>query len=317
VTQWGLDPLWDTALPKHRTRVSDFPGRVADEQVSLRELTSTTVHVIGHRVRWDGSRRMWYCDIDLDPGTSYMPFVRLALVRYQPNALADAKISKVSLADFSQVLPRRRAVFQRNATQLTFRLYGNVPQHGPMQFPMESEYQDVSFPPPLGQPGESGRNKVELVLQTRDETLVSDLAWSDVKVLASTLAAPAGLVVQPTPLPDRRLDRGAARAEIPATVADRLGQRFDVSSAVDRGALARGEKEAVTEIGIDVGRVVESAIWEPTVTLPDVGGKPARIAVREYERYYTDRTVPERRGGTVHLRRVVEERLVFTAFFDL
>jgi hypothetical protein len=53
------------------------------------------------------------------------------------------------------------------------------------------------------------------------------------------------------------------------------------------------------------------------VTLPNVGDKPARLAVREYERYYTDRTVPEFRAGAVRQRRVVEERLVYTAFFDL
>ena len=122
VTQWGLDPLWDTALPKYRTRVTDFPARVADEVVSLRERDNTSVHVIGHRVYWDESRRMWYSDIELDPGASYMPFVRLALVRYQPNSLPDAKISKVFLTDFAQVLPRRRAVFQRSGAQLTFRI---------------------------------------------------------------------------------------------------------------------------------------------------------------------------------------------------
>lgn len=48
-----------------------------------------------------------------------------------------------------------------------------------------------------------------------------------------------------------------------------------------------------------------------------VGNKPARIVVREYERYYTDRTVHEHRAGATRRRRVVEERLVYTAFFSL
>jgi len=39
--------------------------------------------------------------------------------------------------------------------------------------------------------------------------------------------------------------------------------------------------------------------------------------VREYERYYTDSTVPEQRAGAVRQRRVVEERLVYSAVFDL
>jgi hypothetical protein len=317
VTQWGLDPLWDTALPKHRTRVADFPTRVADEQVSLREFPAAKVHVVGHRVRWDVGRHLWYGDLELDPGASYMPFVRLALVRYQPNALADAKISKIALADFSQVLPRRRAVFARNAAQVTFRLHGAVPQHGPMQFPMESAYEDVSFPPPLGSSGETGRNKVELILQTRDPALDTDLAWSDVSVLASTLVAPPGRVVQPGALQPRGVfDLRATRVEGPATLSDRLGRSLDVAAAVNLGAFAGADPALAARGDVEVGRIVDPSIWEATVTLPDVGGKPARVVVREYERYYTDRTVPEMRGS-LHRRRVVEERLVYTAFFGL
>ena len=39
-----------------------------------------------------------------------MPFVRLALVRYQPHALADARISRVVLAGFAQLTPDRTAL---------------------------------------------------------------------------------------------------------------------------------------------------------------------------------------------------------------
>ena len=37
VTQWGIDPLWDTALPKTKVQVSDFSARVANEWVKLQE----------------------------------------------------------------------------------------------------------------------------------------------------------------------------------------------------------------------------------------------------------------------------------------
>ena len=187
VTQWGLDPLWDTTLPKFRSRIEDFPARVTAEAVSLRESASTMVQVVGHRVQWNADRRLWYCDIELDPGATYMPFVRLAFVRYQPNALAGAKISKVVLGDFAQVLPRRRSTFKRTGAQLTFALHGTVPDHGPMQFPADSPFQDISPIPLPGTTGETGRNKIELVLQTRDPALDTDLAWSDVQVLASSL----------------------------------------------------------------------------------------------------------------------------------
>ena len=66
-----------------------------------------------------------------------------------------------------------------------------------------------------------------------------------------------------------------------------------------------------------LGELLDPVIWSASVTLPDRGGKPARIAVREYERYYTDNAVPERRAGATQQRRVVEERLVYSAFFGL
>ncbi len=309
VTQWGLDPLWETVLPKHRTRISDFPARVASEAVALREFPTTTVQVIGHRVNWDASRKLWYCDIELDPGRTYMPFVRLALVRYQPNALPAAKISKVVLADFAQVLPRRRGVFKRSATNLAFTLHGSVPDHGPMKFPVDSEYQDISFVPPFGSEGESGRNKVELVLQTRDPAVDSDLAWSDVRVLGSSL-------VPASPAPGG----GVTPATLPTPIPTATTVAAGVGSAVDLGpahAVTHSPVGGALAAGVSIGSLLDPAVWKTTVTLPNVGGKPARVVVREFERYYTDRTVPEVRGGATRRRRVVEERLVYTAFFDL
>jgi hypothetical protein len=334
VTQWGLDPLWDTALPKHRTHVSDFPARVAAEPVKLREFPDITVQVVGHRVRWDVDRRLWYCDIELNPGSSYMPFVRLALVRYQPNALADAKISKVALAEFSQVLPRRRAVLNRTGATISFNLHGVVPEYGPMKFPIDSEYQDISFIPPFGTEGESGRNSVELVLQTRDPNIDSDLAWSDEKVLASGILgapAPASPVPPVVSAVDRVLTSSVTvqprvtsvtvqprEASVRISRATRAGserrrQGPQIGSVVDLGRVDAG---VVVDIG-HIGTMFDPVIWQTTVTVPNVGNKPARIVVREYERYYTDRTVPEGRGSSTYRRRVVEERLVYTAFFDL
>ncbi|MEP6496230.1 MAG: hypothetical protein ABJF01_26410, partial [bacterium] len=336
VTQWGLDPLWDTVLPKFRTRVEDFPMRVTSEEVSLREVASQPVQIVGHRVHWDAQRAQWYCDIELDPGTTYMPFVRLALVRYQPNALDNAKISKVALAEFAQVLPRRRATFKRTADQVAFTFRGTVPDHGPMQFTLDSEYQDVSFVPVLGQLGETGRNKVELVLQTRDPNIDSDLAWSDFRVLISSVVAPVAArstpvlqtVTATTTAAQSALKSAAAvtkaaatakTAKIP-TVASTIEQRVGLGPSVTLGPTAAGGIISVVGQVTDIGGILEvldPAIWQTTVTLPDVAGRPARLVVREYERYFTDYTIPEVRGGATHRRRVVEERLVYTAMFDL
>jgi hypothetical protein len=56
-----------------------------------------------------GERQLWYADIEIDAGPSYLPFVRLALVRYQPTSLPDAHLSRVVLAEFVQLTPDRLA----------------------------------------------------------------------------------------------------------------------------------------------------------------------------------------------------------------
>lgn len=313
VTQWGMDPLWDTAMPRTRTAVTDFPARVHHEQVKLQERPDDpAVHVVGHRVRWDEERRLWYCDIELEAGTGYMPFVRLALVRYQPNALHAARISKVVLSEFAQVLPRRRAAFDRDAAKVTVTLRGTVPHFGPMKFPGDSEYQHISF---IHGPHETGRNRVELVLQERDPDVESDLAWRDATTLASGIVAPPGAVPDPFP----GLDVGifaepAGRAPEGRTVETRVTGGVRLGAAVSLGPVT--DDPTLVPIPGIIQRF-DPQIWNTTATLPAAGREPRRLMLREFERYYTDRTVPEKVGRVTRRRRVIEERLVYAAVFDL
>ncbi|MBL0168271.1 MAG: hypothetical protein IPP85_14545 [Propionivibrio sp.] len=102
-----------------------------------------------------------------------LPFVRLALVRYQPHAVQGAKISRVLLTDFSQLLPRRRAVLVRDGINLTVTVHGPAAQRGPMRRHnpggmSESEYLNLSL---SGPGGDDGRNRLELVIQTQPDGL--------------------------------------------------------------------------------------------------------------------------------------------------
>ncbi|MEO3413802.1 hypothetical protein AAFO92_03985 [Roseovarius sp. CAU 1744] len=182
VTQWGTDPLWETATPKQTIRDQDFPARVTAESIKLQEKPGApAARIVGHRVHWDGDRGLWYCDIELSPGATYMPFVRLALVRYQPNALTGAKISKVVLAEFSQILPRRKLIARKDGNTLSVSLHGPDPLSGPLHYTRDSAYQGLSF---LNGPFETGRNRVEMVLQEQQPGMDSDLGWEDVSILA-------------------------------------------------------------------------------------------------------------------------------------
>ena len=323
VTQWGMDPLWDSARPDAQARPGDFPGRVADEELELRELPGQRVHVVGHRVRWHAGRRLWYGDIELEPGRAYMPFVRLALVRYQPHALRSARISKVVLAEFAQLLPRRRARLTRQGDALALSLWGRVPAHGPMQGPRESAYAGISLAGPFV-PQDSGRNRAELVLQLRDADIDSDLAWQDAAVLASSLLPPPAAAPGNAALPGSIFDAVARRDERAAvSVQNRLGERIDFERMVELGGALAGAAAdglgSVAAAGAAVGTPVwaDPLVWQASATLPPLQGRVARLALREYERYYTDRTVPERQGDATRRRRVVEERLVFTTLFAL
>ncbi len=102
-------------------------------------------------------------------------------MRYQPHALPDARVSNVVLAEYAQVLPRRSASVARNGNALALALRGPVPVRGPMRRHnppggSESEYANLSLTGPFPA-GENGRNRVELVWQTRDASIDSTLAY--------------------------------------------------------------------------------------------------------------------------------------------
>jgi hypothetical protein len=116
VTQWGMDPIWNAPAPPAEAvpREEHFRNAVVfGHGLSLDELSSqlplVPFAVAGHTVAYDNTRKLWYCDMEMDPGDAYFPFVRLALARYQPESIPDAHLSRVVLADFIQLMPDRSA----------------------------------------------------------------------------------------------------------------------------------------------------------------------------------------------------------------
>jgi hypothetical protein len=190
ITQWGQDPIWQTHGTSDYPGISNFPDAVESESsLSLEERTPLApskqagrVDVVGFPVHFDKARKLWYCDLTLnlyDP--SYSPFVRLALVRYQPNALADAKLSRVVLADFVQLTPDRSAVVSADPYQprrLRVTISGVTPR-GPA--PAVGEPRP---PQPVKQP-----TQITARVQQRQPDLDSDLAWEDVPTTVAQVKA--------------------------------------------------------------------------------------------------------------------------------
>ncbi len=109
VTQWGYDPIWAAQPPDALPTLAHFPEAVQRScGYALQELGSDAlVDVAAHAVHFDTERQLWYCDLMVDPGAAYFPFIRFALARLQPHAVPGAELSKVVLADFIQCAPDR------------------------------------------------------------------------------------------------------------------------------------------------------------------------------------------------------------------
>ena len=112
VTRYGRDPLFVAGAVSAKPSLSDFFNTVDTQTgVLLAEQIGTTpwVDVAGHAVGWDNAHKLWYADVVVFAGASYWPFIRLALVRYQPNSLSGVEVSRVVQADFAQLAPDRSA----------------------------------------------------------------------------------------------------------------------------------------------------------------------------------------------------------------
>jgi hypothetical protein len=179
VTQWGMDPIWETAPLSGVPDAGSFPDAVASDFGLILEGSEALVDVVGFDPQFDPTRGLWFADLTVDTGKSYMPFIRLALVRFQPHALIGAQLSRAVLADFAQLTPDRTAT-------VTFDPYNprvlNVA---------------VSGVAPRG-PG-TGWTDVEVRVQALDPSIGGDVGWTDVapEVAAVHVADPAPVSPDP------------------------------------------------------------------------------------------------------------------------
>ncbi len=146
LSQWGADPVWRQDGPPDRTflplineahlrGVDDRPdtGRPAVPLVDLPLVDigdpgrHPTVSVLGYRPEFCESRGLWFVDVAFDPGNAFWPFVRLAVVRYQPDSLPGMHLSPVVVCDFAQLTPSRTATLTRpSATEVRVIVSGVV-----------------------------------------------------------------------------------------------------------------------------------------------------------------------------------------------
>ena len=192
VTQWGQDPLWSSTSTNALPTLAAFKNPVAtstnnrtlDELVKYNDQgvvvdQGPLVSVAGYEPKFDAERKLWYVDVEIDAGNAYYPFVRLALVRYQPSSIEHAHLSRVVMADFAQLTPDRVAsVTPTSATQVNVQVGGSSYVH-------TTGKTDNST---LAGPG-----IVEVSLEDEDPTVADpDLRWKPLAIGAGPYALVAG-----------------------------------------------------------------------------------------------------------------------------
>jgi hypothetical protein len=138
-SRYGADPIWEGSdnttaadlLPAH------FLSRVdEDTDVTLPAKRpgdpEPIVTVVAFKPEWDGERRLWFCDIDVDIATlrwPYWPFVRFAFVRYQRESIGRSfKASPVAIGEFAQLAPDRAlSLSWQGSSALDVTLSGRAP----------------------------------------------------------------------------------------------------------------------------------------------------------------------------------------------
>jgi hypothetical protein len=146
VTEVGRDPVWDTTDPERWPTESEFSG-TAGPVASRKVAEAGRDALVVPFEAWFHNDR-WYADVSL-PGvasSSYCPFVRLAVARYQPDSIADHHLSPIVRADLTQVLPDRTLTVTQTGNVVGVALAGLGPA-GPQDNRVEVVLEHCDPPP--------------------------------------------------------------------------------------------------------------------------------------------------------------------------
>lgn len=184
MTRWGMDPIWDGGTPTEWPTLDHAVDAAATARGLRPGPDGPPVDVAGYPVAWDDERRLWSSDVALDVSRTHTPFVRLALVRWQPHSLTGLELSPLVLAELAQPAPDRVLTILRSGPAPSF---GDEP--------------DLSDPQPhplsvrlfLDGPGPPTRTSV--TVQRRIDGTRDEVGWVDVSgpaVVVGPVDPPAG-----------------------------------------------------------------------------------------------------------------------------
>ncbi|MDX2565270.1 hypothetical protein PV371_37375 [Streptomyces sp. TX20-6-3] len=116
VTAIGRDPVVASSPSPATVSYTDFDMRVnvgLNAPIEIPEYPGSSVRVAAHKVNFDVERDLWYADINIvghkGGDSTFFPFIRLALARYQPHSMSGQALSPVVRTEITQLTASRTA----------------------------------------------------------------------------------------------------------------------------------------------------------------------------------------------------------------
>jgi hypothetical protein len=239
--------------------------------------SDTTIEVAPHDVFYDKERQLWYCDIEIDHGSSYYPFVRLALARYQPVSVKGAHLSNIVLADFMPLASDRwlNVMHTDNTRSRRGIVFGN-------------RYHDSSGH--VEAKHVSNTSVVEVWIERLNEDAGDDFGWDRVF--------------------EADVQQILKRGKIPST-------KSITREKVHAGELVANHQfdHLVRENLVGSVFVISESLWDGNITLPMQPGEGIRyrLVIAEYEEYLVD----EQRRPYHKVLEKKDRRLIFVEHIEL
>lgn len=328
VTQWGNDPIWSSAsvaglapdrsqFPRARTAPDatgawlppGAPPTEADQRPGGFKVTGLQppspsnnygfVDVAPHDVFFDADRGLWYCDIEVSAGSSYFPFIRLALARYQPTSSPRAHLSNVVLADIIALTADRwlNVTPAPEGKRVRAAVFGVTYDESSAHHEAR-EAVAVSVIDPLTGTVDT-REPVMVAQRTVVEVWVEQLEprWGDDFGWQRLTSA---VVQQRVPVPSS----GGASAV--TSIESILGRPVSAAERLTAGTLLTdADRLGVSPQQVSLKVNLWQTLWEGDVTLPEAPETRHRLVVAEYEEYLVDDAHPYDRTPTRKGRRLV------------
>ncbi len=313
VTQWGNDPIWLSPFvtgslpnpnnfplartapdPTGRWLPSFGPAEEADQppapfittglrhpELSPNAKAQSLVAIAPHDVFYDEERQLWYCDIEVNWGTAYYPFIRLALARYQPVSLQGMHLSNIVLADFMPLVPDRWL----NVTQTLEPRTKHVSVYG-FTYTDSSSHTEATSALNV-----APSSVIEIWVERFDPAWGEDFGWRRE--------------------PDAFVQRGVRLSELLVTTTKVTVAK---QRARAKSLLQEREYTALIEEGLIDKIFITPTLWDGSVTLPHAreGLTRYRLVIAEYEEYLVDDAQPYDPPPTKK-----DRRLVFVEYVEL